>query len=510
VLSGSIGTSFLSNNVYLNAAANQFKVVDASKTSSGIQFSNRDVYIRSFSAAATPIHTELLFINGTNGNVGIGTITPGYRLHITGDNTAAGGYPLIGLQNTQSGGHTYWLYSGANNSAADFGLYDQTDSQYRLYVKGTSGNVGIGTVNPISRFHVTGTGNQIFTLQSSSAAAETTLISNAAGGGSWGIGTGWASVGLSKLYFYDNTNNTTRMVLDTTGSLGLGTISPAYKLDVQGGQVNASGGLCIAADCKTSWSQVGGGQWVTNGNNINNSTTGNVGIGTTTPSDKLEVRSTIAGQAAISGSTTATSGTSYGMFAQATGANSGTNVGGYFTASGGANNFGLLVPAGNVGIGTTTPSTKLHVVGDITVTGNINAKYQDVAEWVPSRQKLSPGTVVVLDTEESNRVTASTVAYDTKVAGVVSVQPGLILGEAGEGKAMVATTGRVKVRVDATRAPIKVGDLLVTSDREGVAMKSEPLMIQGRPFHSPGTLIGKALEPLEKGAGEILVLLSLQ
>jgi hypothetical protein len=36
------------------------------------------------------------------------------------------------------------------------------------------------------------------------------------------------------------------------------------------------------------------------------------------------------------------------------------------------------------------------------------------------------------------------------------------------------------------------------------------MMINGRPFHSPGTLIGKALEPLEKGTGEILVLLSLQ
>jgi len=29
-------------------------------------------------------------------------------------------------------------------------------------------------------------------------------------------------------------------------------------------------------------------------------------------------------------------------------------------------------------------------------------------------------------------------------------------------------------------------------------------------MHRPGTLIGKALEPLEKGQGEILVLLSLQ
>jgi hypothetical protein len=86
----------------------------------------------------------------------------------------------------------------------------------------------------------------------------------------------------------------------------------------------------------------------------------------------------------------------------------------------------------------------------------------------------------------------------------------VILGEAGEGKLMVATTGRVKVRVDATRASIKVGDLLVTSDVEGIAMKSEPVKVGGRKMHAPGTIIGKALEPLEKGVGEILVLLSLQ
>jgi hypothetical protein len=75
---------------------------------------------------------------------------------------------------------------------------------------------------------------------------------------------------------------------------------------------------------------------------------------------------------------------------------------------------------------------------------------------------------------------------------------------------LVATTGRVKVKVDATRAPVKVGDLLVTSDREGYAMKSEPVMVGGRKMHSPGTIVGKALEPLAGGTGEILVLLSLQ
>jgi hypothetical protein len=41
-------------------------------------------------------------------------------------------------------------------------------------------------------------------------------------------------------------------------------------------------------------------------------------------------------------------------------------------------------------------------------------------------------------------------------------------------------------------------------------MKSEPLDLGGVKIHRPGTLIGKALEPLAKGQGEILVLLSLQ
>ena len=177
----------------------------------------------------------------------------------------------------------------------------------------------------------------------------------------------------------------------------------------------------------------------------------------------------------------------------------------------GVNSDKLVIDrTGNVGIGTSAPTSKLHVDGDITVAGNINAKYQDVAEWVPSEQQLAAGTVVVIDPVRSNHVLASTSSYDTSVAGVISAKPGLSLGEAGAGKALVATTGRVKVRVDATRAPVRIGDLLVTSDVAGVAMKSEPISVGGRRLHAPGTIIGKALEPLDKGTGEILVLLSLQ
>ena len=146
-----------------------------------------------------------------------------------------------------------------------------------------------------------------------------------------------------------------------------------------------------------------------------------------------------------------------------------------------------------------------------TVTGaNIQANYQDVAEWVPASESMTAGTVVVIDPAARNGVKPSSRSYDTGVAGVVSAQPGVLLGQAGESKEKIATTGRVKVRVDASRGPIGAGDLLVTSDKPGVAMRSEPIDVAGIKMHRPGTLIGKALEPLTAGTGEILVLLSLQ
>src|SRR5438128_480837 len=86
--------------------------------------------------------------------------------------------------------------------------------------------------------------------------------------------------------------------------------------------------------------------------------------------------------------------------------------GGLYVFGGNAVRLGIMAN-GNVGIGTTNPSAMLHVAGNVQVDGNIAAKYQDVAEWVKSAEDLPGATVVIIDPREPNLVTISNNAYDT-------------------------------------------------------------------------------------------------
>ena len=391
-----------------------------------------------------------------------------------------------------------------------------------------SGNVGVGTAAPTSILEVkknqaTGTeirvtntntsgfGGVYFNGGFAQAAGGFIQWNNTTGLNNLFVGTG-GSVPL-----YLGTNNAVRFtILPTSGNVGIGTTNPAYRLDVQGGSINSSGGLCIAGDCKTAWSQItGSSQWTTSGTTINYSG-GNVGINNSTPVAKLHVTGVAASGTALFAGTNNWSHFNHGDGTEDTYIRGGKTTSRVVINDSASGVVLLAQGGGNVGIGTGSPTSKLHVVGtgrftgDLTVDGNIAAKYQDLAEWVPAAEQLSAGTVVVLDSSKSNQVISSSKSYDTRVAGVISTQPGIMLGEKGDNKVLVATTGRVLVNVDATNGAIEIGDLLVTSDREGVAMKSQPVEIGGVRIHRPGTLIGKALEPLASGTGKILVLLSLQ
>jgi len=175
------------------------------------------------------------------------------------------------------------------------------------------------------------------------------------------------------------------------------------------------------------------------------------------------------------------------------------------------------VSTGRVGIGTTSPSKELTVRGNIVLQSKTNGatilelgEGMDYAEGfdVSEKDEVGPGTVLVIDENNTGKLMKSAAAYDTKVAGIVAgaknLGSGVRLGT-GQFDQNVALAGRVYCNVDATETAVRAGDLLTTSATPGYAMKvSDHVRAQG-------AVLGKAMESLEQGKkGQILVLVTLQ
>ncbi|MGE0479479.1 MAG: hypothetical protein AB7Q17_03300 [Phycisphaerae bacterium] len=135
----------------------------------------------------------------------------------------------------------------------------------------------------------------------------------------------------------------------------------------------------------------------------------------------------------------------------------------------------------------------------------------DLAERIPSADKLEPGLLAVIDESGSGKLRLATEPYDRKVAGIVSgandFPAGAILGNqpGSEADPAIALAGRVYCWADASYGPIGAGDLLTTSATPGHAMR-----VADDAGPARGCIIGKAITKLESGRGLILVLVQPQ
>lgn len=483
----------------------------------------------------TIIPTERMRIT-SSGYVGIGTTVPTSKLHMVSgtDN----GTTLLSLDTGTHGGTSMAVFGTANNeSGFDLSVFRAGQYYSRigvsttgdLYLQPAGNNVGIGTSTPLQRLQI-GTNTATATATPDSISLGGTY-SNTAGanaklrlfddnaGNIYGVGTSLGQFDFivpSSARYVWNLGGVEKMRLDSNGTVGIATTTPnsLYKLDVNGKIRSSSGGFVFPDGTTQLTAATGGGGTITGvtaGTGLTGG--GTSGSVTVTNNDKGSDQSIFKNVANAAGTTQfSASQNSDTIRFEGVGGTTVTFTNGAFkkiTIDGSTSNVSAAnIPAGQ--FGQNTGGGNYTFPGNVTVTGNIAAKYQDVAEWVDSSQELPPGTVVVLDSTKTNQVIASTQPYDSRIAGVISTRPGLVLGQEGAGRVLVATTGRVRVKVDASSGPIQIGDLLVTSNREGFAMRSTPVDVGGVAIHRPGTLIGKALEPWTTGQGEILVLLSLQ
>ena len=115
------------------------------------------------------------------------------------------------------------------------------------FYKDASGNVGIGTSSPTGKLHVNGGTFDSFTISGNSANSVGARFQNsAASSRNWNIGSsGGGPSPAGSFFIYDDTASATRMSIDSSGNVGIGTASPAEKLDVVG-NIKLSGNLVVA------------------------------------------------------------------------------------------------------------------------------------------------------------------------------------------------------------------------------------------------------------------------
>jgi hypothetical protein len=362
------------------------------------QGANQPWYTRAVSDGTFRLHlngTGDVLTADTSGNVGIGTSSPRTLLHVTGltgdDDPALGSSAApVFISNTAN---SYGLNIGVNNAGAGW-LQAQSNTAstaYNLLLNPLGGNVGIGTSSPANKLHVAGGKLQ---------------ITGATGGGAGGgylsgetatefhiVSEDYTGAGYADIVF-DSGNGSgssylERMRIDSSGNVGIGTSSPDYRLEVEeAGTGSGLGG--IAAATATAGGNAGY-RWVTGGTarfamatigsagleglriyDNNNASermridaSGNVGIGQSAPynSSKLDVVGSIISTSQTIGTYAANNagfdfaaGTKVGRFFSTSSDATGGHMT-FVTGAGGGSERMRIDASGNVGIGTSSPTS---------------------------------------------------------------------------------------------------------------------------------------------------------
>lgn len=310
----------------------------------------------------------------SGGNVGIGTTSPANKLDIREDIY----YPLSWGSTSNAYGWLSWTtgYAAIGTTTGN-GLLLYTNGSERMRID-SSGKVGLGTISPSSQLHIA-SGSPTITVQDNNSAEPTSITKVDFGYNAGTLGfVGYDGLNYGALEVWNNyasgnvligTANTERVRITSAGNIGIGTTSPTHKLTIQGsGDItkitNGSASLFSYSDSQgmgwfTGAVATGVGAYYNNTNNyqtfytasaerIRIDANGNIGIGTTGPLARLDVKA-----------------------ADGTGLYIGTSSVNYYDA-----NFHVfrsttqiermrLDSSGNLGIGTTSANSKLHVSGGL-------------------------------------------------------------------------------------------------------------------------------------------------
>ncbi|MCH7574484.1 MAG: tail fiber domain-containing protein [Candidatus Marinimicrobia bacterium] len=318
-----------------------------------------------------------------DGNLGIGTDTPGQKLTVAGTvESTSGGFkfPDGSVQTAAATGGSGggWVDDGTVVRLADSTNY-----------------VGIGTTSPGAPLEVSKSQNGIAAIRIHNPST----FSNAASGIEFYMLEGqYAKISADRAsrdltiqnsisdlnadILFQTLGSNNRMVIKGSGNVGIGTASPDQLLTVADTIHSTLGGFQFPDGSVQATAATGGsgGGWVDDGTVVRLAdSTDFVGIGVAVPSTRLEILGTASGinDILIKGSgtdiglrltNTGTGGRDYGIVSTGGASTQGQGKFGIFDFNAGAMRM-LIDGTGNVGIGTTSPGQKLDVTGTVQMTG---------------------------------------------------------------------------------------------------------------------------------------------